>query len=133
VPPPCIRAVSDADVRADAEVELMADAGAPGEGDGGAEAEADGDAEPEGGADAEGDGDAEEDGEAEGDGDALGCEDPAPVEAEPTTRWPAAICAEPVVTRTREPTEGGARSGAGARCPFMLPGATFARVADADT
>jgi|SRR5580658_320768 hypothetical protein len=119
-------AVSDADVRTDAEAGVAADADAPGEGDSGAEddVEVDGDG--------EGDGDEEAEGEAEGEGDALGCGDPATADAAPTTRWPGAICAEPVVTNVREPTEGGARAGTGAACP-LIPGARLARVADAGT
>ena len=82
--PPVMYAVSDADV--------LAEGDGLGEGDAGGLGEEDG----------------------EGDGEALGCEDPVSGEAEPATKWPAGISAEPVVTRVREPTGGGARAGAGA-------------------
>ncbi len=60
-------------------------------------------------------------GEAEGDGDAAGGCDPASPDAEPATRWPAGMSAEPVVTRVLEPTGGGARAGTGAWCPLRCP------------
>ena len=147
--PPPMNAVSDADVRTDAEVRAPTEAVVPGEAEGepaagwdgnveGSEFDVEGDGE-----DAEGDGEAEAEGEAEGDGeapgggdpvaDALGCGDPVAADPDPATRWPAAIGAEPVVTRVREPTGGGARSGTGAAWPLMLPGATVASVADAGT
>ena len=99
--------------------------------EGDTEAEGDGEAERDGETEVEGDGEAE--GEADGDGDALGGEDPAAADTEPTTRWPAGICAEPVVTSGRDPTGGGARAGTGAGCPLMLPAATLVCVADAGT
>jgi hypothetical protein len=126
VPPPPMSAVSDADTTGD--VDACADG--PGDGETAGPGEAAG-AEDDG--DAEADGDEEGDAEAEGDGDALGCGDPAAPEADPATRWPGAICAEPVVTSVREPTEGRASAGAGAGCPLMPPAAALARVAEADT
>ena len=133
----------------DPEVRVAADAEAPGENAGVGEdpvAEGDGDTEGEGAVEEdvpggeeepeeEGDGEDEGDGEgeAEEDGDTVGCGDPAAADAEPTTRWPAGICAEPVVTSVRDPTEGGASAGSGAACPLIPPGATVARVAEAGT
>jgi hypothetical protein len=90
-------------------------------------------------ADGDADGLGEEDGDGLGDGDAgedsdaLGCEDPGSPEAEPATRWPAGMSAEPVVTRVREPIGGGARAGTGAGCPLRCPATATARVADAGT
>ena len=101
--PPARKAVSDADVLADGE----ADGDGLGEEDDGA------------------------DGDGEGDGEALGGEDPVSGEAEPATRWPAGMSAEPVVTSVREPTGGGTWAGTGARCPLSPPGAAPARVAEA--
>jgi hypothetical protein len=136
VPPP-ISAVSDADVRTDAEAGVAADGDSPGEGDGGAEdpaAGVAGDADGDGAArEADGDAEGDADGEAEADGDAEGCEDPVAADADPTTRWPAGICAEPVVTSARDPTGGGASAGTGAACPLIPPGAAVARVAEAGT
>ncbi|HEY6313547.1 MAG TPA: hypothetical protein VIY52_22465 [Streptosporangiaceae bacterium] len=113
MPAPSSSAVSDAAVLGDGD----ADPGAGG--DDGADA------------DPEGDGDEEPGGDAEEDGEAPGCGDPAAPDADPATRWPAAICAEPVVTSVRVPTRAGARAGTGAACPLMPPAP--ARVADAGT
>jgi hypothetical protein len=126
VPPPSISAVSDADVRSDTE------AGVPADVDACADGPEDGDTDEPGEA-AGGEDDADAEGDAEADGDALGCEELAAPEADPATRWPGAICAEPVVTSVREPTEGGASAGTGAGWPLMPPAAALARVADADT
>ena len=119
---------------------MAADAEVLGEADGGTDddtaAEGDGDAVGDGATeDADGDGDAEGDGEgdADGDGDVLDGGDPAAADADPTTRWPAGICAEPVVTSVRDPTDGGASAGTGAAGPFIPLGTTVARVADAGT
>jgi hypothetical protein len=60
------------------------------------------------------DGEAESESEGEGDGDALGGAEPASLDSWPVTACPGAIVAVPVVTSVREPTVGGARSGAGA-------------------
>jgi hypothetical protein len=81
--------------------------------------------------DAGADGEAESDGEA--DGDALGDADPASLGPWPVTVWPGAIVAGPVVTSVREPTAGGARSGAGAWCPLGCPVTVPACVAEAGT
>ena len=105
--PPARKAVSDADVL--------------------------GDADGLGGGDGLGDGDGLGEGEAEGDGDAAGGCDPASPDAEPATRCPAGMSAEPVVTSVREPTGGGARAGTGAWCPLRCPATAPARVADAGT
>src|SRR5690349_2422992 len=78
------------------------------------------------------DGLGEEDGEALG-WDGLGWEEPVLSEAEPATRWPGGMSAEPVVTRVREPTGGGARAGTGAWCPLRCPATAPARVAEAGT
>src|SRR5690349_14147963 len=94
---------------------------------------ADGDADGLGDGDGDGDGDGEGDGDAAGEGGVPGWEDPVSPEAEPATRWPAGMSAEPVVTRVREPTGGGARAGTGARCPLRCPATAPARVAEAGT
>ena len=115
MPPPSSSAVSDAAVLGD------------GDGDPGADGDTGADGDPEG------DGDEEPDGDAEEDGEAPGCGDPAAPEAVPTTRWPVAICAEPVVTSVRIPTRAGTRAGTGAECPLMPPAPARACVADAGT
>jgi len=109
--PPSISAVSDAG--------MLEDAAGLGDGDGAT--------------DGDGDTDGDADGDAEDDGDAPGCEDPASPAAEPATRWPGAIGAEPVVTSVREPTGGGACAGTGAWCPLRCPATVPARVAAAGT
>jgi hypothetical protein len=86
-----------------------------------------------GDADGLGDGDGLGEGDGEGDGEALGGGDPASPDAEPATRCPAGMSAEPVVTSVREPTGGGAWAGTGAWCPLRWPATAPARVADAGT
>ena len=81
--------------------------------------------------DGDGLGEGDPEGDGEGDGDALGGADPASPDAEPATRCPAGMSAEPVVTRVREPTGGGAWAGTGAWCPLRCPATAPARVADA--
>lgn len=124
---PPMSAVSDADVRPAAEAGVAEGDEADGD------TEEDGDVGSDGDAGADGDAEGDAEGDVEGDGDAVGGGDPVAADAEPATRWPAGICAEPVVTSVRDPTEGGASAGAGAACPLIPPGATVARVAEAGT